>query len=151
MMTRFSRFSLLVSKTLHITVNLTDSAQAPSVTEFAIVMHCKQLYHKFVVGHVPLHLLKVLLKSLQRPTCKYSILTCKKTEYKMTIVAGDHRKLYMTSKFSKEIFVRKISEEFVTTKKKGKCLKGNSWLLFFFSLIIIKKVQGKIGISNWNI
>ena len=91
MMTKFSRFSLLVSKTLHITVNLTDSAQAPSVIEFAIVMHCKQLYHKFVVGHVPLHLLKVLLKSLQRPTCKYSILTCKKTEYKMTIVAGDHR------------------------------------------------------------
>lgn len=44
----------------------------------------------------------------------------------MTIVAGGHRKLYMTRKFSKEIFVRKISEEFVTTKKKGKCLKGNS-------------------------
>ena len=57
----------------------------------------------------------------------------------------------MTSKFSKEIFVRKISEEFVTTKKKGKCLKGNSWLLFFLSLIIRKKVQGKVGISNWNI
>ena len=54
----------------------------------------------------------------------------------------------MTSKFSKEIFVRKISEEFVTTKKKGKCLKGNSWLLFFLSLIIRRKVQGKVGISN---
>ena len=40
----------------------------------------------------------------------------------MTIVAGGHRKLYMTRKFGKEIFVRKISEEFVTTKKKGKCL-----------------------------